>query len=128
MKRFVGSVDAAAPPDIVFLRPGDGSRPRGEVPMLRFKSFSSATCGDDLIKFEQAVNMWLEASQPHIKHMAQSALGEHLILSFVYDDAHGHVAVAQHAVAIPEVFEEELQDTELDPMEVIPLPPAELPY
>lgn len=95
---------------------------------LRFKSFSSASCGDDVTKLERLVNDWLEAARPHIHHMAQAPLGEHLILSFVYDDAHAHTAVAQHAVAVPEVFEEELQDTELDPMEVLTLPEAELPY
>jgi hypothetical protein len=96
--------------------------------MLRFKSFSSAACHDDLIKLERLINDWLETAQPHIQHIAQSPLGEHLVLSFVFDDAHAHVALAERAVAVPEVFEEELQDTELDPMEVLPLPQAELPY
>ena len=96
--------------------------------MLRFKSFSSAACGDDVMKFERMVNDWLAAAQPQIRHMAQSSLGEHLVLSFVYDEGHAKAALAEHAVAIPEVFEEQLQDTELDPMELLPLPLAELPY
>jgi hypothetical protein len=99
-----------------------------EVRMLRFKSFSSAACGDDVTNLERLVNDWLMVAHPQIQHMAQSSLGEHLVLSFVYDDAHAQVALAEHAVAIPDVFEEQLQDTELDPMEVLPLPLAELPY
>jgi len=96
--------------------------------MLHFKSFSSAACCDDMTKLERLVNDWLTVAQPQIRHMAQSSWGEHLVLSFVYDDAHSQVALAEHAVAIPEVFEEQLQDTKLDPMEVLPLPLAELPY
>lgn len=96
--------------------------------MLRFKSFSSESCHDDIAKLERMVNDWLESAKPHIQHMAQSAHGTHLVVSFVFDDSQHLVATATHAVAIPEVFEEELQDAELDPTEVIPLPEAELPY
>jgi hypothetical protein len=96
--------------------------------MLRFKSFSSEACHDDVAKLERMVNDWLATAQPHIQHMAQSAFREHLVVSFVYDDSHHRVATASHAVAIPEVFEEELQDAELDPAEVMPLPEVELPY
>ncbi len=96
--------------------------------MPRFKSFSSESCHDDIAKLERLVNEWLEQAQPHVLHMAQSAFREHLILSFLYEDAQRHVALAERAVAVPEVFEEELQDAELDPMEMVPLPEAELPY
>lgn len=96
--------------------------------MLRFKSFSSRQCDGDVTRLERLVNGWLEAANPHIQHMAQSSQGEHLVVSFLYDDMHGHVAVAAHEVAIPEVFEQDLQDSELDPAETPPLPDVELPY
>jgi hypothetical protein len=96
--------------------------------MLRFKSFSSASCGDDMSKLEHTVNDWLTSKRPHIRHMAQSPHGAHLVISFVYDDGQFAAALAEHAVAVPEVFEQEMQDAELDPLEIIPLPEAELPY
>lgn len=96
--------------------------------MLRFKSFSSQQCDGDITRLERLVNDWLESATPQIQHMAQSSLGEHLVVSFVYGDLHGHVTVAAHEVAIPEVFEQDMQDSELDPAEIPPLPDVELPY
>ena len=95
--------------------------------MQRFKSFSSQNCGDDVARFERMVNDWLESARPHILHMAQSAFGTHLVLSFVYEDEHAHVAVAERETAVPQVFEHDLQDADLDPADV-PLPDVELPY
>jgi hypothetical protein len=95
--------------------------------MQRFKSFSSQSCDDDLARFERMVNDWLESAKPRILHMAQSALGAHLILSFIYEDPHARVAVAERETAVPHIFEHDLQDTDLDPADV-PLPDVELPY
>ena len=95
---------------------------------LRFKAFSSASCGDDIGKLERMINDWLESAHPAVRHMAQSAFGAHLVVSFVYDSGESRVAVAERAVAVPEIFEQDLQDTELDPMEIVILPEAELPY
>jgi hypothetical protein len=95
---------------------------------LRYKCFSSEVTGGDMSKLERLVNDWLEGAHPHIHHMAQSPFGAHLILSFIYDDARARTALAEQAVEVPEVFEQQLQDTALDPMELVTLPEAELPY
>jgi len=125
--RVSWSADAGGPPPL-YGRAAVG--PRVEVGMgkPRFKVFSSASCGDDIGKLERMINDWLESAHPAIRHVAQSSLGTHLVVSFVFDDAGAHVAVAERAVAVPEVFEQDLRDAELDPMEIVILPEAELPY
>lgn len=95
--------------------------------MQRFKTFSSQSCGDDVARLERMINDWLESAKPRIAHMAQSALGTHLVVSFVYEDPHAHVAVAERETAVPQVFEHDLQDTDLDPADTL-LPDVELPY
>jgi len=36
---------------------------------------------------EAMVNAWMEQEHPRIRHMCQSIRGEHILLSFVYEDA-----------------------------------------
>jgi hypothetical protein len=103
--------------------------------MTRFKTFSSAACGNDLEQFERLVNDWLAAEQPRLQHVAQSALGAHLVVSFVYldgsEEAGAAAEAAVEAVAVPEVFEPTHADTDLDLDPHDPpshLPEVELPY
>ncbi len=101
--------------------------------MTRFKTFSSAACGDDLEQFERRVNGWLAAARPRVQHVAQSALSAHLVVSFVYldgpEEAGAAAEAAGEAVDVPEVFERTLADTDLDPQDPpSPLPEVELPY
>ena len=103
--------------------------------MTRFKTFSSAPCGDDLEQLDHLVNEWLAAERPRVQHVAQSALGAHLVVSFVYLDGAEEADVAAEAAgeafAVPEVFERTLADTDLDldPQDPpSPLPEVELPY
>jgi hypothetical protein len=35
---------------------------------------------------EAMVNVWMESEQPRIRHMCQTMRGEHILLSFVYED------------------------------------------
>jgi hypothetical protein len=37
---------------------------------------------------EAMVNAWMEEEHPRIRHLCQSMRGEHIILSFVYEDTH----------------------------------------
>ena len=55
--------------------------------MYRFKGFDSALCGDNMNSLEQLVNVWMEEEHPRIRQMCQSMRGEHILVSFVYEDA-----------------------------------------
>ena len=103
--------------------------------MSRFKTFSSAVCGDDLTQLEQMINAWMERDRPQIYLTAQSPFGTHLVVSFVFDDAETDESAraAVTATAVPEVFERTLEDSDLDPRDTedtdnVLLPEAELPY
>lgn len=54
--------------------------------VYKFKGFDSTLCGDDMSTFEAMVNAWMEDEHPRIRHMCQSVRGEHILLSFVYED------------------------------------------
>ncbi len=54
--------------------------------MYRFKSFDSAVCGDSMSALEVIVNTWMEEERPRIRHFTQAVRGEHILLSFVYED------------------------------------------
>lgn len=101
--------------------------------MLHYKAFTSAVCNDDVAALEQIVNEWLEQEQPYVHSMAQSSLGAHLVLSFLFeeDDTNEMRRASAVATAAPDIFEEALRDTDLDPADelfVTLLPHAELPY
>ena len=54
--------------------------------VYRFKGFDSAQCGDSLSALEIIVNAWMEEEHPRIRQMCQTMRGEHILLSFVYED------------------------------------------
>jgi len=56
--------------------------------VYKFKGFDSTQCGDDMSALEVVVNAWMEDEHPHIRHMCQTMRGEHILLSFVYEDTH----------------------------------------
>lgn len=102
-------------------------------PVQRFKAFDSAAFGDDIAILERGINDWLSTARPHVQMLAQSTQGSHLVISMLYtdgDDSGEAVAVATESVAVPDVFERTLEDSDLDPTdETLPaLPEAELPY
>ncbi len=37
---------------------------------------------------EQLVNVWMETEHPRIRQMCQSMRGDHILLSFVYEETH----------------------------------------
>ncbi len=98
--------------------------------MFRVKMFSSATHGGDIVSLEREINSWLDASQPAIRQMAQSSDAGQIVVTFIYEQRRGedqaHLATAE----VPDAFERDLDDTNLDPVEDDPptLPEAELPY
>ena len=84
--------------------------------MYKFKGFDSAQCGDSMAALEAVVNAWMEAEQPRIRHMCQTVRGEHVLLSFVYEDLRHmeqRVATQVHTGVtggFPRFFEEDLVD------------------
>jgi len=60
---------------------------------------------------EAIVNAWMESEHPRIRHVCQSIRGEHVLLSFVYEDAREleqRVAVqAEVTSALPRFFDDE---------------------
>lgn len=62
---------------------------------------------------EQFVNIWMETEHPRIRHMCQSMHGEHILLSFVYEETRelDQRAAAQTAAsALPRYFEDDFAD------------------
>lgn len=55
--------------------------------VYKFKGFDSAQCEDSMSALETVVNAWMEEEHPRIRQMCQSVRGEHILLSFVYEDA-----------------------------------------
>jgi hypothetical protein len=56
--------------------------------VYKFKGFDSALCGDSMEALEAMVNAWMQGERPRIRQMCQSIRGEHILLSFVYEDTH----------------------------------------
>ena len=54
--------------------------------MYKFKGFDSTDCGDSMSALEAMVNAWMESEQPRVRHMVQTMRGEHILLSFVYEE------------------------------------------
>ncbi len=54
--------------------------------VYRFKGFDSAQCGDSISALEAMVNAWMEGEHPRIRHVCQTMRGDHILLSFVYED------------------------------------------
>ena len=54
--------------------------------VYRFKGFDSSLCGDNMAALEAMVNAWMEGECPRIRQMCQSIRGQHILLSFVYED------------------------------------------
>lgn len=50
--------------------------------MLQFKQFSGV--GDDL---QRSVNAWLEAFEPDVTQMVQTADGESIVISFLFEES-----------------------------------------
>ncbi|HTI15549.1 MAG TPA: hypothetical protein VL461_13455 [Dictyobacter sp.] len=54
--------------------------------MYKFKGFDSTLCGDSMTALEAIINAWMDEERPRIRQMCQSIRGEHIILSFVYEE------------------------------------------
>jgi hypothetical protein len=98
--------------------------------MLRVKIFSGVTQGGNSAHLEREINNWLDAEQPTIRQMTQSGHGYQFTLTFLYEKRRGEDEAHLAKADVPEAFERDMEDSELDPLEDEPtiLPEAELPY
>ena len=82
--------------------------------MYRFKGFDSTECGDSMSALEAVVNAWMELEHPRIRHISQCIRGEHILLSFVYEEARELEqrvsAQAQITSALPRFFDDEYNE------------------
>jgi hypothetical protein len=60
---------------------------------------------------EAMVNAWMEGERPRIRHVCQTMRGEHILLSFVYEDSreleHRVSVQAQSGMLFPRFFDDE---------------------
>ncbi|HLW02097.1 MAG TPA: hypothetical protein VKT82_25815 [Ktedonobacterales bacterium] len=90
--------------------------------MYRFKTFRSGDCNGDIQLLEAKVNAWIEADHPRIRLMCQTPLGDEVLLSFAFEiisEVDDQPALS--ITAVPEVFQDTLEDTPLDPNEPPPV-------
>ena len=97
--------------------------------MYRFKGFDSAQCGDSMAALEAMVNAWMEGEHPRIRHVCQTMRGEHILLSFVYEDSRElerRVSVqSQSGMTFSHVFDDDgVEDRPTSPR--IPIPPPSM--
>jgi hypothetical protein len=82
--------------------------------VYRFKGFDSTQCGDSMSALEAMVNAWMEVSRPRIRHVCQTMRGEHILLSFVYEEMRELeervFAPAQTTNALPRYFDDEFPE------------------
>jgi len=93
--------------------------------MYRFKVFASAEDHNDLRAFENRINVWLNEVDPVIHMMGQSAHERNIVVTFIYETSPTIERVTTMETAVPEVFQEELDQTVLDPGRPSQPPPEE---
>ncbi|GCE06168.1 hypothetical protein [Dictyobacter aurantiacus] len=98
--------------------------------MYRYKGFDSALCGGSVAALEAVVNAWMEGERPRIRQMSQSVRGQHIILSFVYEDSREleqRVNLQSQATAITGAFPRLFNDEPVDDRPTSPSIPATPP-
>jgi hypothetical protein len=99
---------------------------RKDKKVYRFKGFDSAQCGDSMSALEAMVNAWMEGERPRIRHVCQSMRGEHILLSFVYEDSREleHRVSAQTGLAFPRYYDGEDVDDRPTSSRLPVIPPS----
>jgi hypothetical protein len=81
--------------------------------VYRFKGFDSAQCGDNMSALEAIVNAWMEAEHPRIRHVCQTLRGNHILLSFVYEETREleqRITSQASMATLPRFFEDDFVD------------------
>jgi hypothetical protein len=98
--------------------------------VYRFKGFDSSLCGDNMAALEAMVNAWMEGERPRIRQMCQNIRDQHILLSFVYEDAHeleSRVSTQTSVTAITGAFPRIFDDEKVDDRPTSPSIPATPP-
>jgi hypothetical protein len=92
--------------------------------MYRLKIFASVDDHNDLRIFENRINVWLNQIDPLIHLMGQSAHSNGLVITFVYEipQRPEDKEPATTETTVPAIFQEELDQTILDPEHWPPSP------
>lgn len=98
--------------------------------VYRFKGFDSSLCGDNMAALEAMVNAWMEGERPRIRQMCQSIRGQHILLSFVYEDTReleSRISTQTSMTAITGAFPRMFDDEKIDDRPTSPSIPATPP-
>jgi hypothetical protein len=98
--------------------------------VYRFKGFDSAQCEDSMSALEGMVNAWMEAEHPRIRHTCQTMRGDHILLSFVYEDTREleqRISAHTQTATLPRLFDDDYADERpTNPQIPITSPPAQM--
>jgi hypothetical protein len=86
--------------------------------VYQFKTFHSGDCNGDFQLLESRVNAWIAEDHPRIRLMSQTPIANQILLSFVFEiisEVDDQPAIS--ITAVPEVFQDTMEDTPLDPNE-----------
>jgi len=62
---------------------------------------------------EETVNAWMEAEHPRIRHICQTMRGNHILLSFVYEETREleqRVSARTQSATVPRFYDDEYAD------------------
>ena len=97
--------------------------------VYRYKGFDSAECGDTMSALEEMVNAWMRAEHPRVRHVCQTMRGDHILLSFVYEDAREleqRVSAQSQTVTFSRFFDDDYaEERPTNPQMPITLPPMQ---
>jgi len=78
---------------------------------------------------EEMVNVWMEAEHPRIRHICQTMRGNHILLSFVYEETREleqRVSARTQSATVPRFYDDEYADERpTNPQVPITPPPAQ---
>jgi hypothetical protein len=65
-----------------------------------------------MVALEAMVNAWMDTERPRIRHLSQSLRGNHILLSFVYEDTREleQRVTAQTTATLPRFFDDDYVD------------------
>ena len=78
---------------------------------------------------EEMVNVWMEAEHPRIRHICQTMRGNHILLSFVYEETREleqRISARTQSATVPRFYDDEYADERpTNPQVPITPPPAQ---
>jgi len=94
--------------------------------VYRYKGFDSAQCGDSIAALEGMINAWMEEERPRIRHVCQTMRGEHVLLSFVYEDTRELEQRISASAQVSRFFDDDYaEERPTNPQITVPFPPMQ---